>query len=544
MRPRGYTKPKKINNSRVIGSYTVKTIYKCGDAEVNRVESKNGIIIPIMVPRTDYTKHDHLICENCQANYQILLKELIEIYNGSEKKKPFPNCCSYHAQLETSPNFKREIFDEVPKMITDKVFYTYDHLINVIDTENWLIKVSDFIEVIEDSFGEMPSNCGEPLFRSHYYSYLKSLINVSTTINNEFKETILAILKQFEHPKYTTEFEFENLIETYSRWLSFFPFNIKEYFDSHLKFKLESTLPIFSGQPVKNLYSDTYKIKLRSTANLIDYLNELTNSLLSEFNSIRLLDEGQISTAESIDLKLYGEKRRLRLKQGYLNSSKEKYEVIIERWLTEEEKFIKKYFKKVKNKGFFKNNTTNANNNEVQIENNIINIRKLKGFISYSKFDGEECNQKDGVNYLNEFKEHLSPLTYYGEMLSTWDDTLLLAGENWDPRIVEELKRCDIIFLLVSASFLSTKYIKEKELKIAIERHNKEECIVIPIIIKDCGWEEIDFLSNLNALPRKGHSIVSWSKDNRYASKDEAWKAVFDGVKSIIKNKNVSFRNK
>jgi internalin A len=160
------------------------------------------------------------------------------------------------------------------------------------------------------------------------------------------------------------------------------------------------------------------------------------------------------------------------------------------------------------------------------------NGSSLKSFISYSKFDGEETN--DGTNYLEEFKMALTPLIEYNNRLSTWDCTLLIAGEDWDERIKKELNSADIIFILISNNLLSTNYVKNTELKIAFERESKKKCIVIPIIIRDCGWEDISWLSKNSAVPRKGHTIASWKE--KFLSKDQAWNHVYKEVKNMIES--------
>jgi len=157
--------------------------------------------------------------------------------------------------------------------------------------------------------------------------------------------------------------------------------------------------------------------------------------------------------------------------------------------------------------------------------------KPLKSFISYSKFDGEETT---GVNYLEEFKSCLTPLTSYNNLISTWDDTLLIAGENWDNKIKEELNTADVIFVLMSNDLLKTKYVKETELKIAFEREANGECIVVPVIVRDCGWADIAWLGKNNAIPRKGHTISSWQ--GKFQSKDEAWTHVYTEVKKMVES--------
>jgi internalin A len=160
--------------------------------------------------------------------------------------------------------------------------------------------------------------------------------------------------------------------------------------------------------------------------------------------------------------------------------------------------------------------------------------KPLKAFISYSKFDGE--SNKDGINYLEDFKRTLVTLTGYNNLLQTWDDTLLLAGEDWDNSIKNELKTCDVIFLLISNNFLNTKYIKEKEIEVALQRQKNNECVIIPIVIKTCSWTDIDMLSKFSGIPRKGFSIASWKKNREWKTIDDAWDHVYGEVKKVIYN--------
>jgi hypothetical protein len=158
----------------------------------------------------------------------------------------------------------------------------------------------------------------------------------------------------------------------------------------------------------------------------------------------------------------------------------------------------------------------------------------LKAFVSYSKFDGELA--KDGHNLLEDCKKHLAPLTRYNHMLFTWDDTELIAGEEWDNTIKEALATSDIIFLLMSPDFLNTRYIQETELKIAIDRHNNKECMVVPIVLRRCGWTDIPYLSKLSGIPRKGIPVASWKENGQWHSIDDAWHQVYNEVKKLVQD--------
>lgn len=158
----------------------------------------------------------------------------------------------------------------------------------------------------------------------------------------------------------------------------------------------------------------------------------------------------------------------------------------------------------------------------------------LKTFISYSKFDGEACVEKDGINYLEQFKEAIVPLTKHNALIETWDDTKIIASEDWNFKIIDEIKSADIIFLLISSSFLNTDYIIKNEFEFIWTRHKEGDCLVIPIIIKQCGWQDVNWIAEIAATPKKGKSISSW-KD--YSSSiDAAWTEVYTDVKTAVQN--------
>ena len=62
----------------------------------------------------------------------------------------------------------------------------------------------------------------------------------------------------------------------------------------------------------------------------------------------------------------------------------------------------------------------------------------------------------------------------------------------------------------------------EKEMTVAMQRHEAGGAIVIPIIVRDCDWESAPF-GKLEALPEKGKAITRWSPQ------DSGWRNVAKG---------------
>ena len=139
-------------------------------------------------------------------------------------------------------------------------------------------------------------------------------------------------------------------------------------------------------------------------------------------------------------------------------------------------------------------------------------------FVSYSHADGD---------WLKRLQVHLKPLERAGS-IEWWDDTKILPGMVWRDEIEKALNAAAIGVLLVSADFMATDYCWEIEMKRAMERHEKKEARVIPIIIRDCKWDTAPF-AKLNGLPRKGKPIDLWTK------KDTAWREVAEGIEKVAK---------
>ena len=129
---------------------------------------------------------------------------------------------------------------------------------------------------------------------------------------------------------------------------------------------------------------------------------------------------------------------------------------------------------------------------------------------------------------LNKLKTHLSPLQREG-LIDVWHDRNISAGKEWGSEISEHLNTADIILLLVSPDFMASEYCYSVEMKRAIERHDREEARVIPIILEHVYWQ-ITPLKKLQALPTDARPIVSKSWHNR----NEAFLDVVKGLRKAV----------
>jgi len=126
-------------------------------------------------------------------------------------------------------------------------------------------------------------------------------------------------------------------------------------------------------------------------------------------------------------------------------------------------------------------------------------------FISYSHKD------KD---LMNDLIEHLSVLQQQGS-LEVWSDLDIKAGENWEEEIERAIENAQIAILLVSSSFLSSKFIQNREIPKLLERHEKEGLCIFPVIARHCIWQDIPWLAKFNARPKDGDPLLSSEKPVR-----------------------------
>lgn len=103
---------------------------------------------------------------------------------------------------------------------------------------------------------------------------------------------------------------------------------------------------------------------------------------------------------------------------------------------------------------------------------------------------------------------HLTLLKREG-FVSDWHDRKIKVGTEWRRSIDENLNAADVILFLVSPFFLASEYCRDVEVKRAMERYDKGEAMVIPVILKPCAWMTEDF-SKLEPLPKSGRPLSEW----------------------------------
>src|ERR1700733_9011230 len=123
-------------------------------------------------------------------------------------------------------------------------------------------------------------------------------------------------------------------------------------------------------------------------------------------------------------------------------------------------------------------------------------------------------------------EKNLKMLKRQGE-IETFPDRRIAAGNEVDSSISAELERADVILLLVSTDFLASAYCYDIEMKRALERQERGEARVIPVILRPCEWKEAPF-GKLMATPRDGKPITS------FPDLDDAFLQVTQAIRQAV----------
>lgn len=127
----------------------------------------------------------------------------------------------------------------------------------------------------------------------------------------------------------------------------------------------------------------------------------------------------------------------------------------------------------------------------------------------------------------NKLKTHLRPLQWEG-LIDVWYDRDISAGAEWEREISRHLHLAQIILIVVSPAFMGSDYCYSQEMQRAMERHERGEAKVIPIIFRPVHWQ-ISPLGSLQALPTDGKPVTKWRR------RDDAYWDIVDGITKIVK---------
>ena len=146
-------------------------------------------------------------------------------------------------------------------------------------------------------------------------------------------------------------------------------------------------------------------------------------------------------------------------------------------------------------------------------------------FYSYSHKDAQ---------YRDDMEIALS-LLKRSKLLKDWSDLNILPGQTIPKEVRQKMDDANILVFLLSQDFIaSDECMKEWEYAKQLTAKGKP-IFRIPIILRDCPWEDLLANDNIKALPNDAKSVANF--DN----KDTAWMQVYHGIKAVISQLRKTF---
>jgi hypothetical protein len=148
-------------------------------------------------------------------------------------------------------------------------------------------------------------------------------------------------------------------------------------------------------------------------------------------------------------------------------------------------------------------------------------MTRTKLFISYSHKDRR---------WLDRVREQLDVLEREG-LIDPFEDKRIGVGEDWYARLDREMREARIALLLISASFLTSAFIRKKEISRLFGQHETGGMVLYPLLVRDCAWQEVSWLTRLQIRPADARPIAGM----RSATLDKCLADVAREIASIVK---------
>lgn len=155
--------------------------------------------------------------------------------------------------------------------------------------------------------------------------------------------------------------------------------------------------------------------------------------------------------------------------------------------------------------------------------------RPLRLFLSYSH---------KNVRLKDELLDHLRLLEYEG-LIKVWQDRNILPDKEWEEKqLLPELKRADIVLMLVSGAFCASHYCFKVELPLALQRMKARKCIATWVLLSGCNWKRTP-LAKFNSWPVHGKTLPAAKRQ-----REAAWADVAEMIADYVERHTVKPRLK
>jgi len=126
-------------------------------------------------------------------------------------------------------------------------------------------------------------------------------------------------------------------------------------------------------------------------------------------------------------------------------------------------------------------------------------MASVRIFVSYSHRDPSYLGPDSLLGFLKGLERE--------EDVELWSDEGIEGGTLWDAQIQERMETSDIALVLVSQSFLDSRYCQDIEISAFLKRCRDGGMIIFPIILSPCEWDRQEWIASRQFLPGGNETI-------------------------------------
>ena len=123
------------------------------------------------------------------------------------------------------------------------------------------------------------------------------------------------------------------------------------------------------------------------------------------------------------------------------------------------------------------------------------------------------CNHKDEERK-DLLVKQLGTLEQQEGIWKVWTDRHIGVGEDWHEKIKDALRNASVAVLLISPDFLASDFVRKEEVARLLEGRDKQGFRIIPIIVGDCAWQQVEWLARMQVHPRDGRALKNLKKSS------------------------------
>ncbi|KPH13392.1 hypothetical protein [Chryseobacterium sp. ERMR1:04] len=317
----------------------MKTIndVNCSDLKIGFLDSEHfELRFTNVQPPAEYSEPENFP-DCCTFHKNILIK--MESYF-----QRFPLCCTTHSKLPSQKWFDKANYSNIPNKTLHTIRSSECQVFSKIEAADWYEDITEYFEYCVYSFGQFPSGYGIALGLDCYLNdlswFLEDHIERNTLPVEKLRRLVDYLTKYRDKANLAEKSDVNILIGLYNKWLKTFPFEIS-YF-THLKDLFANNIPLLTGQVSNNRYLGTSSSKIISYNDLLKFLTDMTSTILTSFNALKLADEGKLDNIEVKTIEVANAKRRLELLElnEKIKGGRKQYIKLIKKWLKGETEYL------------------------------------------------------------------------------------------------------------------------------------------------------------------------------------------------------------